>query len=331
MPYTFNPFTNNFDFYDTSGGGGGDVSGPGSSTDNAVVRWDGATGTLIQNSTVIISDAGDITANSIDLTTPLAANDGGTGLSSYTTGDMLYASGSNTLAKLSIGEEGSYVQTANGIPIQSSPTNVSYFSMDFFDDASVSTQNGGGIDNLNIDSAHPGVINLNTGTNSNGKVSVLFGTLDTNSKNKTISLGGGKITYTQVVYIPTLANVTDDFFSIYGIASQYIYTGFDDGVLFRYDRSTSANWIIGTATGNSQTYVTTSTAVTTGWTKLKFVVTGTSSAEFFINGSSVGTISTNLGTNGIAMVGMIEKTAGTTSVSTSIDYIEYFNILTTPR
>lgn len=22
MPYTFNPFTNNFDFYDTSGGGG---------------------------------------------------------------------------------------------------------------------------------------------------------------------------------------------------------------------------------------------------------------------------------------------------------------------
>lgn len=41
------------------GGGAGDVVGPGASTDNAVVRWDGATGTAVQNSTVTISDTGD--------------------------------------------------------------------------------------------------------------------------------------------------------------------------------------------------------------------------------------------------------------------------------
>lgn len=39
-------------------GGSGNVTGPGSSTDNAVVRWDGAGGTTIQNSVVIASDAG---------------------------------------------------------------------------------------------------------------------------------------------------------------------------------------------------------------------------------------------------------------------------------
>ena len=44
-----------------SGGGSGDVSGPGSSTDNAVVRWDSTTGTAIQNSSAIISDAGVLT------------------------------------------------------------------------------------------------------------------------------------------------------------------------------------------------------------------------------------------------------------------------------
>ncbi len=36
--------------------GGGDVSGPGSSTDNAVARWNGVTGTSIQNSGVIVDD-----------------------------------------------------------------------------------------------------------------------------------------------------------------------------------------------------------------------------------------------------------------------------------
>lgn len=42
----------------TSAAGAGDVVGPASSTDNAIVRWDGATGKLIQNSIVIISDTG---------------------------------------------------------------------------------------------------------------------------------------------------------------------------------------------------------------------------------------------------------------------------------
>jgi hypothetical protein len=41
--------------------GSGDVSGPGSSTDNALVRWDLTTGTLIQDSNVILSDTGDMT------------------------------------------------------------------------------------------------------------------------------------------------------------------------------------------------------------------------------------------------------------------------------
>ncbi len=44
----------------TASGGGGGISGPGSSTDNAIVRWDSGTGTVVQNSTVIVSDTGSI-------------------------------------------------------------------------------------------------------------------------------------------------------------------------------------------------------------------------------------------------------------------------------
>jgi hypothetical protein len=80
------------------GGGVGDVAGPGSSTDNAIARFDAGTGKLIQNSTVLVGDTGNITGagtiasgaitstgasamGSLTLTTDLAVADGGTGAS----------------------------------------------------------------------------------------------------------------------------------------------------------------------------------------------------------------------------------------------------------
>lgn len=48
--------------------GTGNVTGPESSTDNAVVRFDGTTGTLVQNSGVTISDSGVVTAPTVVLT-----------------------------------------------------------------------------------------------------------------------------------------------------------------------------------------------------------------------------------------------------------------------
>lgn len=69
MGIKFNPFTSNFDITGSSGGGSGDVSGPASSTDNALVRFDGAGGKTIQNSTVTLGDTGAInntvTANGV--------------------------------------------------------------------------------------------------------------------------------------------------------------------------------------------------------------------------------------------------------------------------
>lgn len=52
-----------------SGSGSGDVVGPSSSTDNALARFDGTTGKLIQSSTVALSDTGAFTGvRSIQLT-----------------------------------------------------------------------------------------------------------------------------------------------------------------------------------------------------------------------------------------------------------------------
>lgn len=62
------------------GGGSGDVVGPSSATDNAVVRFDGTTGKLVKNSGVTIDDSGNLTANNISGT-----NTGDQDLSGYYT------------------------------------------------------------------------------------------------------------------------------------------------------------------------------------------------------------------------------------------------------
>ena len=70
----------------SGGGGGGDVSGPTSATDNAVARFDNTTGKLIQNSVVTIGDTG-ATAGittlsaSTSVTTPIVQASNSAGLS----------------------------------------------------------------------------------------------------------------------------------------------------------------------------------------------------------------------------------------------------------
>lgn len=54
----------------------GDVNGPGASTDNAIVRWDGASGTFIKNSSVIIDDSGNVSGvNNISMSGDILAGD----------------------------------------------------------------------------------------------------------------------------------------------------------------------------------------------------------------------------------------------------------------
>lgn len=76
------------------------MTGPGSSTDNAVVRWDGTTGSVVQNSTALLTDAGQLTISglilgaltypSTDGTVGQAITTDGTGILSLTTvGDVV--------------------------------------------------------------------------------------------------------------------------------------------------------------------------------------------------------------------------------------------------
>jgi hypothetical protein len=65
--------------------------------------------TLTANSTLAVN----LTANSITLTTPLAATSGGLGYNTYTSGDILVANTGNTLSKMALGASG-YILMSNG-------------------------------------------------------------------------------------------------------------------------------------------------------------------------------------------------------------------------
>jgi len=110
----------------------GDVEG--ALTDVEVVKLGGADVGDITSGTLLVLDGdeivgGDITdLDTTEITelgtietgeweaTPITTSYGGTNLSTYTTGDMVYASASNTLKQLNIGTEGYILTSTGGIP-----------------------------------------------------------------------------------------------------------------------------------------------------------------------------------------------------------------------
>lgn len=107
--------------------GAGDVTGPASSTDNALTRFDGTTGKVLQNSSATLDDSGNLSVTSIASgtwsATTIALNKGGTGqttkaaafdaLSPMTTGgDLIYGGASGTGTRLANGSAGQFLKSA---------------------------------------------------------------------------------------------------------------------------------------------------------------------------------------------------------------------------
>src|SRR5262249_36833124 len=68
----------------------------------------------------------DITALA-GLTTPLSAAQGGTGVSNYTAGDLLYASAANALSRRSVGTTGQVLTVSNALPTWMAANNHNHF------------------------------------------------------------------------------------------------------------------------------------------------------------------------------------------------------------
>jgi hypothetical protein len=94
-----------------AGTGSGDVVGPASATDNAVARYDGTTGKLVQSSGIILSD-GDLLSGVEGLSLDQRAASPGSGYlwtsdgTTYTAGTLLWGADAQVLGELGVGNPG---------------------------------------------------------------------------------------------------------------------------------------------------------------------------------------------------------------------------------
>ena len=174
-------------------------------------------------------------------------------------------------------------------------------------------------------SGHPGIVDLETGTDTNGGAAIRRG------------LGGqwvlnnGAYMMDYIIKIPVLADVTDDFVFTIGLATTMSSSSAvgdcpgSHAVFFKYIRSSSVNWTAGTHASSSETLSTggSSVAVDTNWTHLRSTVNADATeVEFFVNGTSIGTVTTNIPSAGMGVGMVIKKTAGTTEREAYADYLK---------
>jgi hypothetical protein len=75
-----------------------------------------ATSPSLVSPTLGVATATSLSSGTLSLTTALSTTNGGTGQNSFTTGDILYASATNTLSKLPIGSTGTVLTVNGGLP-----------------------------------------------------------------------------------------------------------------------------------------------------------------------------------------------------------------------
>lgn len=170
---------------------------------------------------------------------------------------------------------------------------------------------------------HNGVMSCATGTTTTGRAAFRA----SGTQQGSLVVGNGKVTYESLIYIDDLATVDEDYDLAVGLTDANAGT-YADGIYFFYDRASSANWQLVCVSASTATTVTTSTAVVAdAWIKLGWVCnTDATLVTFYVNGTSVGTISTNIPTTtgrGYGPLFEIIKSAGTTSRVFYADYFYY--------
>lgn len=253
----------------------------------------------------------------------------GTNITTYATGDLLYASASNTLSKLAISTSpGRQLLTDGSIPRWFNPITDIFLLDDLISAGGTTAGNTNYIFNTQNSAGtartgtlnHPGVIQLQTGVNTNGAIGMSHG--------NTIIASSGRILLNFVAKIDTLSDGTDTYTLRIGLGNDTTATGdYNDGAYFEYTHGTnSGNWQIKTANNSSRTTNNTSTAADTNWHlyTIDMNAAGTS-VSFYIDGAEVANspIATNLpgNTRTFSDTYRIIKSAGTNSRTINMDLI----------
>ena len=171
-----------------------------------------------------------------------------------------------------------------------------------------------------------GLVRTTTGTTATGRSYV-------NAAASSVRLGGGVWVYEIYVNLTTLSTSTERYQMLFGFFDTYTAANQVDGVYILYDEggastgsAASANWQLVTASNSTRTFSTSSTAVAaTTWTKLRVEINAAGTrADFFVNDTNIGNITTNIPTGSGRELGFgwgMIKSVGTTARTLDVDYI----------
>jgi hypothetical protein len=178
--------------------------------------------------------------------------------------------------------------------------------------------------------AHPGVVRHSTGASATGRAGMLSTNVDG------ILIGNSWFwRFEGMVRVTTLSSAAQTYTYYMGFIDAAA-TEPVDGVYFRYTHGVnSGQWQLVCRSNNTETATNSSSAVAAAtWYRLTILVNPAgSSAEFFVNGTSIGTCASNLPTGagrGTGFGSNIIKSVGTTARTIDLDYLEiasYANII----
>lgn len=183
------------------------------------------------------------------------------------------------------------------------------------------------INSVAISFNHPGMVQLAKGTDTTGRAGIFL------SSNAVFFSTSGFTVYETVIYLPNLADGTDSYTLRVGFGDSVIADQ-TNGIYFQYSQA-NANWLIKTSDGGVQTSTITATPVVANFMRLRIEVNAaTPLVTYYVNGTSVGTIATNLpNAAGMSCAPLysIIGSAGTAARSVSVDYFMYSQVFVTTR
>ncbi len=296
----------------------------------------GTTGTgAVQSGTV--GTAGHVlTSNGAGALPTFQAPSGGGSSPTTTQGDLI-ARGASADQRLPIGRVGAFLGSDGTDPAYIHPTTHYYF-YDDFDGTSLSPYStgwqGGGTSGttalINGEAGAPGIFQLST---TNGGTNSRF----MHRGNVALLAGGGVICAEWRIRIPTLSVAGSEAFTLRIGLHDSTSAAPTDGLWFEYtDATNSGQWQVkASSNSTASTTNTTSAPAANTWYRLKIVINAAgTSAEFFVDDVSVGTVTSNIPTGSGRVFGPnagITKTQGTTARLLDLDFFWIFNKLTTAR
>jgi hypothetical protein len=274
------------------------------------------------------------------LTSPVGETDGGTGQTTYTTGDVLYSDASNSLAKLPIASIPGSIFVADDSGIVSWSDDIVLIHDDFIEPEAIAGVAGnwshtktatGDFDIGPVDSGHPGIKKLSVAASGDDAISYR-----STQTGDVIALGGGFMRIDFIIKIDTLADATDDYDLWLGLSDStaFISEVNTTAVAVEYQRSNSVNWTGLTRSASTTTVASggSTSAVDTNWTHIRIDINAdATNVDFYVDGTDIGSSTTNIPSAGMFPFIKMTKTAGTNARSVGMDVFRLYQKLTTTR